>query len=97
MARYDLFRDGNDYLLDVQADTLDELNTRVVIPVRRPERAPKPAKRLNPTFRIESQQYLMVTQFLAAVPESALGEAVDNLSQEHDKIIAALDMLFQGF
>lgn len=97
MARYDLFRDGNDYLLDIQSDTLDGLNTRVVVPVRRPERAPKPAKRLNPLFQIEGQQHIMVTQFLAAVPESALGESFDNLSREHDKIVAALDMLFQGF
>lgn len=97
MARYDLFRDGDDYLLDVQANTLDELNTRVVVPVRRPERAPKPAKRLNPSFQIEGQRYLMVTQFLAAVPESTLGESLGNLSRHHDDIVAALDMLFQGF
>lgn len=40
---------------------------------------------------------VMATQFLSAIPLSALGETVQNLSSEHDAIVAALDMIFQGF
>ena len=40
MARFDLYRDDRNYLLDVQADTLGELNIRVVVPVRLPDAAP---------------------------------------------------------
>lgn len=97
MARYDLFRDGDDYLLDVQADTLEDLNTRVVVPIQRPERAPKPGWRLNPAFTIEGNRYVMVTQFISAVPASELDLPVANLARHHDEIVAALDMLFQGF
>ena len=97
MARFDLHRDGEDYLLDVQANTLDGLNTRVVVPVREPKRAPLPARRLNPTFTIDGSRYVMVTQFASAVPEHDLGAPVSNLARHGDEITAALDMLFQGF
>ncbi|MGX9573154.1 CcdB family protein [Mesorhizobium sp. f-mel] len=38
MARYDFYRraEGDGYLLDVQADLLKSLNTRVVIPLMPP-------------------------------------------------------------
>lgn len=97
MARFDLYRDGRNFLLDVQADTLVDLNTRVVVPVRRPDAAPAPAHRLNPIFEIDGQRYVMVTQFIAAVPESELRPATGNLAKHRDTITAALDMLFQGF
>ena len=35
-----------------QADVLHELNTRIVVPLLPPARAPLPAKRLNPMFTI---------------------------------------------
>ena len=97
MARYDLFPDREDFLLDVQANTLEGLNTRIVVPVRVPVRAPRPAHRLNPVFHLNGAPYVMVTQYLAAVPEHELGRAHANLSGHHDEIVAALDMLFHGF
>jgi toxin CcdB len=39
----------------------------------------------------------MVTQFMSALTASELHEAEGNLSKHHDEIVAALDMLFQGF
>ena len=97
MARFDLYRDGENFLLDVQADTLVDLNTRAVVPVRLPHVAPLPARRLNPVFEIEGRRYVMVTQFVAAVPESELGRKEGDLAQHRDTITAALDMLFSGF
>ena len=84
-------------MLDVQADTVDGLNTRVVVPVRAPVRAPKPARRLNPVFQLYGAPFVMVTQFMAAIPEHELGHPIGNLSAHHDEIVAALDMLFHGF
>ena len=97
MARFDLYQDGDNFLLDVQADTLVDLNTRVVVPVRLPHAAPAPAPRLNPAFEIEGRRYVMVTQFIAAVPEAELRLVGGDLSAHRDAITAALDMLFQGF
>jgi toxin CcdB len=97
MARYDLHPDGENFLLDVQADRLDNLNTRVVVPVRLPEQAPLPARRLNPVFDIGGRRYVMVTQFTSAVLAGSLDAPTGDLRHEHDRITAALDMLFQGF
>jgi toxin CcdB len=99
MARYQVFRDrdGDGYLLDVQNDLLNDLNIRVVVPLMRPEKAPSPAKRLNPTFEVEARLYLMVTQYISAVPTAELGTLVTTLRAHDNTITEALDMLFQGF
>ena len=97
MARYDLYPDGDNFLLDVQANHLDNLNTRIVVPVRLPDQAPMPARRLNPVFDIAGRRYVMVTQFTSAVMAGSLAAPVGDLSHEHDCITAALDMLFHGF
>jgi len=99
MARFDLYRDpdGQGFLLDVQADMMHHLNTRIVVPLLPPDRAPKPAKGLNPEFMIGDVALVMVTQFLAAVPTSALKNQVATLDQHHRTIVDAIDLLLQGF
>ena len=99
MARYDVysFSGGTNFVLDVQADLLDDLNTRIVVPLLELSKAPKPAKRLNPTFEFEGVSYVLATQFLAAVPRSELRQPVTNFSNYSDDITNALDMVFQGF
>ena len=99
MAQFDLYatRTSGTLVLDVQSELLDPLNTRVVIPVLLLETGPKPAKRLNPVFRIVDQDYMLATQFVAAVPVTELGDVVDNLADKRDDITTALDTLYQGF
>lgn len=99
MARFDVFRNptGPGYLLDVQTDLLQELNTRVVVPLLPKANAPQPAQRLNPLLKVEDQAVVMTTQYLAAVPTAELGPAITGLEQNRDEIVAALDMLFIGF
>ena len=98
MARFSVHASTEDgkYLLDVQADLLDHLNTRVVVPLLPAASAPKPAKVLNPTFEIEGVHYVLVTQFLATVPRRLLGKELANLQAEASVIVNALDCLFQG-
>ncbi len=99
MARYDVFDnpDGEGWLLDVQTDLLDGLNTRVVVPLLPQNSAPAVAKRLNPVFDIEGEAAVMATQFLAAVPQKILKNRRTNLADCHNDIIAALDMVIHGF
>ncbi len=99
MARFDIYRiaDTSDYLLDVQSDFLSYLNTRIVVPLLRPEHAPQAAKHLNPSFEIEGEKVIMVTQFLAAVPKSTLHTSAGHLADHHDEIVRAIDFLMQGF
>lgn len=98
MARFNLYRnpEGEGFLLDVQADLLDHLNTRVVVPLLPAATAPTPAANLNPVFRVDDLPVVMVTQFMAAVPVSLLKHPVGDLSSQRFEITSALDVLFQG-
>lgn len=99
MARFDVYRnpDGHGYLVDLQADLLDHLNTRVVVPLLPLDRAPKPAATLNPVLNIAGEQVLMATQFMAAVPAQILKSPVARIDAYRAEITAAIDLLFQGF
>jgi toxin CcdB len=98
MARFDVHpaSEGPGFLLDVQADLLDNLNTRVVVPLLPATDAPAPATRLNPVFKVESEPHVMVTQFLSAVPCAILAAPIAGLSSHDTEIMAALDMLLTG-
>lgn len=52
MARFHVYAsaEGGALLMDVQANLLDHLNTCVVAPLLPVDKAPKPARVLNPMF-----------------------------------------------
>ena len=101
MGRFDVYstpsKGGIGYVLDVQADLLQGLGTRVVVPLLPPEAAPEPARGLNPAFAIDGQPHLMLTQFIAAVPARELRLPVLSLEPHSDDIMRALDILLSGF
>ena len=99
MARFDVYRNpaGEGCLLDIQADLLSHLNTRVVVPLLPLSNAPQPARTLNPCFEIADQTLVMSTQFMAAVPVNILKNPLASLSGQRDAIVAAIDLLMQGF
>jgi toxin CcdB len=98
MARFDVFAhaEGNGYLLDVQANLLRHLNTRMVGPLMPVSAAPLPAQTLNPIFDIDGVPHVMVTQFMAAVPQGLLKAKCLSLQDRSHEVISALDCLFQG-
>lgn len=103
MAQFDVYLNPNaatrksiPYLLDVQADLLDTLATRVVVPLILAEEMGLAAKHLNPQFKIKGVAVVMSTAELAGVPNRSLGDKVTTLKSKRDEIIAALDMLFTG-
>jgi toxin CcdB len=99
VARFDVHRITNirGYFLDIQANFLGHLDTRVVIPLLLPDVAPRAAIRLNPSFNVDDAEVVMMTEFMAAVPKSSLQPAIGNLAEYRDEIIAAIDFLLQGF
>ncbi|MBN9360291.1 MULTISPECIES: CcdB family protein [unclassified Devosia] len=98
MATFDIYRNGRVYLVDVQSDLLDGLNTVLVVPLMPLDIAPIPIARLNPIIEIAGERYSMVTQYMAATPTRALGRPVGNLKfSSYDQIKPALDMIFLGF
>ncbi len=101
MARFDVYSrpgtGGDGYVVDVQADLLHDLSTRVVAPLLPPGIAPKPARNLNPAFEINGEPYVMLTQFIAAVPARELRAPIVSLAARGDDIMRALDTLLVGF
>ena len=98
MPRFHAYQnpEGEGCLLDLQANLLSHLNTRVVVPLLPLASAPTPAKVLNPVFEIDGTPHLMATQFIATVPRHMLHKEVGDLSDRMHLIVGALDCLFQG-
>jgi len=105
MARFDVYAnpgthaDTTPYLLDVQCDLLDGLDSRMVIPMRKLENFAKvklPA-RLMPVLPIDGKDYLLETPKMAAVPRRILKKPLASLAHAQDQITGALDFLFQGY
>ena len=99
MSRYDVYPNpsGPGYLLDVHADILQQMSTRAVVPLLPLSEGLKPAKTLNPVFDIAGEPHVMMTQYLAAVPERELQTPTCSLQHQHDDIVVAVDFLFHGF
>lgn len=85
------------YLLDVQSDLLDHLQTRVVVPLLRPADVPSAMPELHPTMVVDGETFILATQLLAAIRRHELGPPVGNLAAERDAITRALDLLLTGF
>jgi toxin CcdB len=103
MAQFDVYLNSNSatrknvpYLLDVQADLLEAMATRVVVPLMLAGVMGAGAQRLNPHFKIKGQAVVMSTAELAGVSTRLFGEKVLSLKAKRDEIIAALDLLFTG-
>ena len=103
MARFDVYRNPRPetarevpFLLDVQSELLDGLDTRVVVPLRAASAVKRPVGRLNPVFRVDGTMVVMDTPQLAGIPGAALRHPVTSLSAEAFGIQNALDFLFAG-
>jgi len=105
MARFDVYRNPSahptttPYVLDVQSNLLDGLDSRMVIPLRRLDHfaAVRLPSQLTPIFQIEGTDYLLETPKMAAIPLRMLKDCIAHLGDEQDRITAALDFLFQGY
>ena len=99
MSRFHVYRSKQDnlLLLDLQADFLDVLKTRMVAPLFPVEDMSWTLGQLNPRFEIDGQLYVMATQRMAAIELFEIGEPVADLSEHRDRIVSATDFLFQGF
>jgi len=104
MAQFDVYENPNDetnqivpYILDLQADLLDNLATRVVAPLVAAALMGGAVRHLNPRFKVKGNVVFMSAAEIAGVPRSALGEKVGSLIEQRNEIIAALDFLFAGF
>ena len=99
MAHFDLHAglgEGIGYVVNVQADLLDSLATRVVVPLMT-RASVKVIRDLNSIVRIDDMDDVVMTQELAAVPRSSLRRTIGSVAEWRDEITRALDVLFIGF
>jgi toxin CcdB len=90
-------RSGAGYVVDVQSRLLDDLATRVVIPLIPHRSAPAiPLKTLNPVFSIAGDAFVLMTQAMASVPLIQLRDPVGSLADQRDDIVRAIDALLSG-
>ena len=99
MAKYDVHEGnvaGAPFLLECQTDLLNDLNTRLVVPLLDVQ-APAPAvQSLYPVFDIEGVLMTMATHLASAVSVRELGPVVCSLKHEDYAIGRALDVLIGG-
>jgi len=104
MARYDVYanpepseRKHTPYLVDVQNDYIDALSSRVVIPLRREHAFGPRARHLNPAFVVKSDNVVLDTAAIGAIPSSELRKPVADLKHERAAMREALDTLFGAY
>ena len=87
------------FLLDVQSDLLDSLDSRVVIPLRDLAAFPQVAlsERLTPVLLVDGRALMLETPKMAAVPRRVLGAPLLSLAAEQARVTAAMDFVFRGF
>jgi len=104
MAQFTVCRNKNPqtrlavpFLLDVQTDLLNDLETRVVVPLC-PISAMKgkALRTLMPVLEIEGESFVMLTPQMAGIPKSELGVPVTRVEKYRFEIIAAIDFLLTG-
>lgn len=84
------------YLLELQADMLSALDTRLVAPLIPAADFGPAATRMNPAFRIGNRSLVMDTALMAGVPRTLLGERVASLAERSAEILGAVDFLVSG-
>lgn len=102
MARFDVYRlpgRAAPLVVDVQADLLRDLASRVVVPLApRSSAAQEALPQLKPVLKVAGKDYIFEATDIAVLPSMLLREPVAKIEADHRAdITGALDFLFQGF
>ncbi len=85
-------------LVDVQSEILEDLETRVVIPLARAASFPSfPLRYVMPTIELAGETYVLMTPQLAGLSRAALGACTGTLEARAKEISIATDVLLRGF
>jgi toxin CcdB len=100
MAQFDVHRntgrhkDAIPFVVIVQSSVFNDYRRRVVVPLVRKSAIGKLSHTsLNPTFKIRGTSVVLHPLEIVSIPIEQLGDLVGTLSEEGQRIIAALDEL----
>ncbi|NRB38094.1 MAG: CcdB family protein [Pseudomonadales bacterium] len=103
MKQYDLYENTDPdsqgsypYFVDVQTGLIEDLNSRVVIPIAPAVDAKSFPKNLCPIVEIKNKQFALLTHQITTVSASFLDCKEGSLLLNRDDIISALDFLLTG-
>ncbi len=104
MSQYALYKNENNdskktypYFVNVQSDLLDDLNSRMVIPLSSLKTLNNTnAKKLCPIIDIEEGYFVLLTHQLTSVPRSILKKETTSLEKYRSEILGAIDLLLTG-
>jgi toxin CcdB len=85
------------FLVVLQSDYLNEIDTVVVSPLRLSEKSPPVRLRLNPVFEIEGGHYQLMPELITSMLRRQIKKRICTVSHARDEIRAALDFLLIGF
>ncbi|HEY4645616.1 MAG TPA: CcdB family protein [Steroidobacteraceae bacterium] len=105
MRQFTVYRNKNPrtkgalpFLVDVQTDLLEDMQTRAVIPLGKGAAlARKPIEHLMPAISFEGEDYLLLTPQLAGISRSDLGAVAGSVAEQRQMILSAIDFLLTGF
>lgn len=85
-------------LVDVQAELLQDLKTRAVIPLAKSDELTDfPLMYLTPSVTFVDESYVLMTPLLAGVAVTELGSHLGSIVNQERVITTALSFLFEGF
>lgn len=104
MAQFDVYinpqsvsRQFVPYLVDIQSALIDQLTTRLVVPLSRVgSGAEKLPRRLTPLFEIDGESLALLPHLAAPVQIRLLKKPVMSLHSRADELTAALDAVVSG-
>ena len=105
MPQFDVYRNANaetserfPFLVDVQAELLEDLRTRVVIPLSRAVALTRfPMAYLTPMVTFDGAAYLLMTPQLAGISRAELGPHAGSVADQERVIATAIGFLVRGF
>ena len=105
MSQFDVYKNPNSrtkklypYMVDIQSPFIDDISTRIVIPLGRTDNLKLLAmSTLTPEVIFQDDKYLLLTPQIASIPKNILKEPVGSLSEMRNEIISAIDFSIVGF
>lgn len=98
LAQYDVYSiaGSSDLFLELQANNVQGLSTKIGAPLIIKGRFDRPIHRLQPELDIGERTYTMLTRHIFSIPAADLKEPRANLVASDYRITSALDLLFHG-
>ncbi|MGB5325873.1 MAG: CcdB family protein [Pseudomonadales bacterium] len=104
MAQFDVFNNPSKvtskhfpYLVDIQSTYLEELATRIVVPLAKASEFKKGAmKGLTPELQFDNEKLLFLTPQISSMPKKHLKDAVGSVSHLREELLNSLDFAVLG-